>query len=319
MTTARSTERSRREQRLTDRGKVAAFKVAGSVGPYLPESVVEALSERITRKLRESKPERAMLVARHMRRALGPEAGDAEVAAAVDDVFASYSRYWIETFRLGGYSADRVNMIHELEGRENFYNALAEGGAIFALPHTGQWEVSGAWAGVQGFRVTAVAEKLEPAELFDWFLDLRERKFGMNIISNDDPAVTRKLFQAVADGDAVCLLSDRDLSRRGPEVEFFGEMTHMPVGPARLAIATGAPLIPAACFEVGNWRYRTVVRPPIPIPEAGTKQERVQEATQLMAYELEGLIRRAPSQWHVLQPNWPSDREALEAFRARQP
>jgi KDO2-lipid IV(A) lauroyltransferase len=92
------------------------------------------------------------------------------------------------------------------------------------------------------------------------------------------------------------------------EVEFFGEKTTLPPGPATLSIRTGAPLLPVASYYDGDDGYFVVVRPAIPVPEAGTRAEKVQIMTQALATEMESLIRAAPHQWHLVQPNWPSDR-----------
>jgi KDO2-lipid IV(A) lauroyltransferase len=66
-------------------------------------------------------------------------------------------------------------------------------------------------------------------------------------------------------------------------------------------------LLPVASYYEGDNGYRVVVRPAIPIPEAGTRAEKVQQMTQSLATEMESLIRAAPQQWHLVQPNWPSD------------
>ena len=52
-----------------------------------------------------------------------------------------------------------------------------------------------------------------------------------------------------------------------------------------------------------------MIRPAIPVPAEGTRSEKVRTMTQALASEMESLIRAAPQQWHLVQPNWPSDRE----------
>ena len=157
-------------------------------------------------------------------------------------------------------------------------------------------------------RVTAVVEPLDPPELFDWFVSFRER-LGMNIIAVGSDA-GREVMAAVKRGDVVCLLSDRDIGGGGAPVEFFGERTRLPVGPALLALRTGAPLLPAAVY----WRDRTrhgVVRSAIDTTRQGSIRDDVARVAQDYARALEGLIRAAPEQWHLMSPNWPSDYRAL--------
>ena len=115
----------------------------------------------------------------------------------------------------------------------------------------------------------------------------------------------------------VCLLCDRDLDHTGVEVEFFGERTTLPAGPATLAIRTGAALLPTAVYFTPRYNgHHGLVRPPIKIQRMGGLREDVARVTQLLARELEFLIRRAPEQWHLFQPNWPSDPGYAESARS---
>jgi len=84
----------------------------------------------------------------------------------------------------------------------------------------------------------------------------------------------------------------------------------LPGGPALLALRSGAPLVPVAVFVQGN-NHHAVVLPPLDTQRRGRLRADVQRVTQDVAHALEILICRDPTQWHVLQPNWPSDFAAL--------
>jgi KDO2-lipid IV(A) lauroyltransferase len=178
---------------------------------------------------------------------------------------------------------------------------------IYGLPHMGNWEAAAPVAGNEGVPVVAVAENLPNRRVTDWFTAMRAN-FGIEIVlATGSVEVMRRLEAALAQNKAVALLSDRDLRGRGVAVEFFGEMTTLPPGPATLAIRTGAPLLPVApYFEDGG--HRVVVRPAIPVPEVTPRSEQVRIMTQALAREMEDLIRANPRQWHLVVPNWPSDR-----------
>jgi KDO2-lipid IV(A) lauroyltransferase len=120
------------------------------------------------------------------------------------------------------------------------------------------------------------------------------------------------VLDALNQNHLLVLLSDRDIGGGGVEVEFFGERTTLPAGPATLALRTGAPLFASAVYAEGHSR-RGVVRPALDTSRRGPLRDDVQRVTQDLARELEGLIRLAPEQWHLLQPNWPSDREQTGA------
>jgi KDO2-lipid IV(A) lauroyltransferase len=113
------------------------------------------------------------------------------------------------------------------------------------------------------------------------------------------------------DNRIVCLLSDRDIEGDGVGVEFFGERTTLPGGPATLALRTGATLLPAAVYFRPGLDHLGVVRPAIEVERVGRLREDITRITQALAHELEQLIRVAPEQWHLLQPNWPSDRDRV--------
>jgi KDO2-lipid IV(A) lauroyltransferase len=170
----------------------------------------------------------------------------------------------------------------------------------------GGWEVGGSWFVRQGFPLAVVVEPVEPPELFEWFAGLR-RSFGFTVIPLGKGAGTQVL-RALRENQVVALLSDRDIGGGGVEVDFFGERTTLPAGPATLALRVGAPVMPTAIYFAGKSRHHAVVRPPIPLERTGRLRDDIAALTQAIATELEGLIRAAPEQWHLFQPNWPSDR-----------
>lgn len=256
---------------------------------------------------------RREMVARHQLR-VRPDLTPRQLDKAVDAVFQSYSDYWIESFRLPGTPASVLDAGITTEGFEHVRQAYDAGkGLITAMPHLGAWEWSAFWlTACEQIKVTTVAEALDPPELSEWFIDLREQ-MGMEIVPLG-PESGQRVIKALADGRLLSLVCDRDIAGGGVEVEFFGERTTLPAGPATLALRTGAPLMAATCFFEGGG-HRGVVRPPIDTSRQGKLREDVARVTQVLAHELEELIRLAPEQWHLLQPNWPSDRDLTETSR----
>jgi lauroyl/myristoyl acyltransferase len=180
---------------------------------------------------------------------------------------------------------------------------------VLALPHVGNWEAAGAKAEQIGIPVLAVAEQLPNRRIVDWFVRVRNRMGIDVVLTGNGGRVTRELVERLASGGTVALVADRDLSGRGVEVEFFGERTTIPAGPVALAERTGATLLPVGCYFKEGRGHRFVVRPPLEIPAAPTREERVALGTQRCALAFEEIIRAAPHQWHLFVPNWPSDRE----------
>ena len=96
-------------------------------------------------------------------------------------------------------------------------------------------------------------------------------------------------------------MADRDLTRAGVQVDFFGQPTRMPAGAAKLAIETGAALLPTHCwYKPDSWRVD--IHPPV-----DTSSEDVGAITQALADLFARSIAAHPADWHMLQPQWLAD------------
>ena len=286
-------------------GYLALRGGVGLVG-LLPKSVALAMGRAFGRVWHMFASGRRKMTERHMARVLGEEA---DSKAAARSVMESYGRYWAEAFWARPRRVPEMRRNTAVDGLELIVGSRDRGkGMIFALPHMGNWEAAAPVSGTAGVPVVAVAERLPNERITDWFTSMRAA-FGIEIVlATGGVEVMRRLEAALAENKAVALLSDRDLKGRGVEVEFFGERTTLPPGPATLAIRTGAPLLPVGSYFEGSG-HRVVITQAITVPETGSRAEKVQAMTQELAYRLEKLIAEAPQQWHLVQPNWPSDRE----------
>lgn len=221
--------------------------------------------------------------------------------------FGGYASYWADGARLPFVDAAGVRARFRLErGEEHLRAAFAEGrGVVMALPHVGSWEWGGRWLALEAMPMTAIVERLEPEQLFEWFVGLRAA-MGLTAVPLGEGS-TAALLRTLRDGRVAGLLSDRDLVGNGVEVEFFGERTTLPGGAATLALRSGAPLLAVVVYSgPGNW-HTGVVHPPIDTTRRGSFRADVTRVTQDLARCFEHDIRRKPEQWHLFQPNWPSD------------
>lgn len=285
---------------------VTAFRLGSAAARIVPGPVASLAGRGIGAAMRLTDAERRRVVARHQQRAHGGTLAPAALRRAVQRAFDSYARYWVEAFRLPSMSPVALDAGMSHEGFEHVRAALDGGkGVIAVIPHLGCWDYAGAWVATQGVPITVIVEPLEPPEVFDWFADFR-RSLGMTVVPLGPAAATASI-RALRNNELLCLLADRDIGGSGVEVSFFGETTTLAPGPATLALRTGAPLLPVAAYYRGSMHHG-VVRPPIPLERCGGLRDDVARVTQLIADELEALIRAAPEQWHLMQPNWPSDR-----------
>jgi KDO2-lipid IV(A) lauroyltransferase len=248
---------------------------------------------------------------KNLRRVVGPEPSELGLDALVTDAMRSYARYWLETFRLPRMDKRAVARSADegTTGAEYLDAVVDEGrGFILALPHIGNWDVAGIWLiDRYGRPFTTVAERLRPASLFDAFVAYRERLgFEVLPLTGGPRPPTEVLTERLRAGGGVCLLGDRDLSRNGLEVTFFGEPARLPPGPSLLAATTGAALLPVSMwFTPDGWGQR--LNRPIEIPSTGRLRDRVHAATQALADAFARDIAAHPVDWHMLQKLWVAD------------
>ncbi len=213
----------------------------------------------------------------------------------------SYMRYWCDTFRFPDWSSQRISQTVSVTNEHLLLDAIAaKTGVIVALPHAGNWDHAGAYFCQKGVRLVTVAERLKPEKLFLKFLSYRE-SMGMEVLPLDG-RVLETLADRLREGALVALVADRDLSRSGIDVDFFGSPARMPAGPALLAIRTEAPLITAfvSYTDAGvHIDFKMVI-----LPSSGSEKEMVQEIVQMTAQHFEDGIGRYPQDWHMLQRIW---------------
>ncbi|HVW32042.1 MAG TPA: phosphatidylinositol mannoside acyltransferase [Acidimicrobiia bacterium] len=282
------------------------YRAGAAVALALPESFSRPAAGLTGRALGLAMRGRRQMVGRHLRRIHGPGLDGRALDRAVNATFASYGRYWLEAFRLPrqdlmALDGDRFRV----EGKDHVDRALAGGrGVVIGTPHLGNWDLGAAWFAARGYQPTTVVEPIEPPELFEWFCSYR-RALGVGIVPLG-PDAGSLLLKKLREGLMVGLVCDRDLAGTGIEVDFFSERTTFPAGPATLALRAGAPLLAGANYFTGD-AHHCVITAPLDTGRQGTIKEDIARITQALAATFEDLIRRAPEQWHMLQPNWPSD------------
>ncbi|MFF8999659.1 phosphatidylinositol mannoside acyltransferase [Streptomyces achromogenes] len=220
----------------------------------------------------------------------------------------SYLRYWMESFRLPAWSAERVKTGFEPKGLHHLTEGLDSGrGVVLALPHLANWDLAGAWVTTKlETPFTTVAERLKPESLYDRFVAYREG-LGMEVLPHSGGAAFGTLARRLRDGGLVCLVADRDLSASGVEVDFFGERARMPAGPALLAQQTGALLLPVTLWYDDSPVMKGRVHAPVEVPASGTRAEKTSVMTQALADAFATGIAAHPEDWHMLQRLWLAD------------
>ncbi|RJL33999.1 phosphatidylinositol mannoside acyltransferase [Bailinhaonella thermotolerans] len=298
---------------VRERAVSLGFAAGWAVLPRVPERLGAALFDRVADELWLRRGKSVRQLEANLARVVGADAASPAVRSLSRRGLRSYMRYFHEMFRLPAMSGERIMSGMVLGGEDLITSNLERGrGVVLALPHMGNWDHAGAWLVRRGVPFTTVAERLRPESLYERYKSFRE-SLGMEVLplTGGEGHVFGTLAQRLRRGGVVCLPADRDLTAAGVEVEFFGETTRMPAGPAALAVHTGAALLPATLWFEGNgWRGH--VHEEIAVPGAGTRQEKTAAMTQALARVFEKGVAEHPEDWHMLQRLWLADLEPRE-------
>lgn len=206
-----------------------------------------------------------------------------------------HARYYLEVLRTPGLTAREVNERLILDDRASVDEALATPGGIIVIGlHLGALEVPAIYL-ADRVRRPAVApmETLDDPPLQAWFERTRS---GIGVRLVPIPAARRELLRALERGEIAGLIADRDIAGGGIDVPFFGHPAPLPVGPALVAIESGAPAYVAAVRRIDGRGYRGRVIRLQPVAP-GSRRERVTAFLAAEATAFQELIAPAPDQW----------------------
>ena len=283
-----------------EQASTASYLTGWRVVRWLPEPIARTAFDGIADQVHRRNGRSVRRLRENLRRCV-PEA---ELEATTRAGLRSYLRYWCESFRLPSWPTDDLVRRTRVVGEHHLRNPQVAGrGVVAALPHMGNWDWAGAWACATGMPLTTVAERLEPARLYDEFVAFR-RGLGMEILPLTGGAPPmRRLVEAVGEGRLVCLLADRDLSRAGVEVTLLGEPARMPRGPAALARETGVDLVPVTLAYRDRHLELTFHEPVPHRPSDDGLVTMMQGVADAFSHGIEA----DPQDWHMMQKVFARD------------
>ncbi len=277
------------------------YLIGWRIVQVLPEKSAYRLFEKLG-KIFYSRNGKAVKRFRSNLQVVLPSAKSDELEEIVIKGISSYFRYWCDTFRFPGWSKQRI--IDSVNAtNENLLKdpVAARTGVIVALPHSGNWDHAGAYFCAQGISLVSVAERVKPEKLFQKFLTYRQA-MGMEILALDSNTLPT-LSDRLNDGKLIALVADRDFSKNGVEVDFFGKKAKMPIGPALLSLRTGAPLITAQVSYNPKGIQIDFLGPLTPRIQ-GSLEDRAKDLVQQCADNFAIGISKKPEDWHMLQRIW---------------
>ncbi len=226
---------------------------------------------------------------------------DEEKKSVAQKIFQNYATYYLEILKIGPHSKNWFSQNLKVEGIQHLTKALKLGhGAIVITAHFGNWDLAGFALVLQGFKVAAVAEKLNPPSLFRWFCKIR-KAMGMQVIGLDSQT-NRRCFAHLKENGVLALVADRDLTKNGLPLPFMGQVVSLPKGPAQLALRSGAAVLPGYLIRQADGTYLGHLNAPLKLTQSNDFENDVTANTRLMSQALEEIIRTDLSQWCMLQP-----------------
>lgn len=256
-----------------------------------------------------SRPSREGTIA-NARWLLGPASGPRERRALGMAVMRSFYDFLLDLGRCGGMSVEELTREAEsVEGLKEYREIRALGrGAIIVTAHLGSFEVGAAGLRKHEPRVHVVFRR-DPMDLFESLRSEQRRRLGVMEAPVDEGwMVWVRLRDALLADEVVMMQGDRLMpGQRGMNVPFLGGHIAVPTGPARLALATGAPIIPVFSIRGSSGKIRIVLEDAVfVLPEPGPG-EAVERATLAVSRAIERHVAANPAQWLMIRPVWRED------------
>ena len=238
----------------------------------------------------------------NLRVILGETATEEEVDRVARETFRNFGKSIAEFFRMPRLGRRFFEKRVLVEGKEKLDEARSHGkGVILVSAHLSNWEFGGVRLVYMGYPLSGIALDHETKAVTTMF-DRQRRLKGVKTYSLRRG--TRPCLEALHRNEVICLVGDRDLTGTGIEVEYFDRPAKFAIGPARFAIATGAPIVPAFVIRQPDDSFRLVFEDPIYPPQTGDKKELVQQLTQEVAIVCEKYVSAHPEQFVNFFPIW---------------
>lgn len=280
-----------------------AFKIAGLTLAYFPKRVGYLIARVVADVVYLLSPALRAAIGDNMKHVLGPQADDAMLKQAVRGVLRSAARNYIDLIKIPHMKLGDIEGCITVNGWHNLEDALNKGkGVILVTAHLGSFDVAAQILAVRSIRATVLVESLEPPRLLRHVTALRESK-GLTFMPAQS-GVLEVVMGSLHRGEAILLACDRDIAQDGLKSDFFGEETTLPSAAVRIAVRTGAAVVPAFNLRREDGRYDAYFEPAIDIIPSGNGA--VEKNMEQVTHVMEKYIRSCPEQWVVLSPVWAS-------------
>jgi phosphatidylinositol dimannoside acyltransferase len=299
-------------ERVRERLAFWAYRAGETAIGALPRGVVLPVAGAAGNLAYDLAGDKQDVVRANLARALGLPPDDPKVHHAARRAFRNYARYLADVMRLAEETPDEVGALVDVDNIEILWEArAAEKGVLLCTVHVGGMDLIAPALKLRGQELHVIADDTTYGRLYDHLKAVRARH-GLTLIGWRN---LRGLFKALRAGENLVLFCDGGYRAGDVPVEFLGEPTTFPAGPATLSARSGAPMLPVACQRTSGDRFTTRGLPLI--RAASEEPAEIFRATQLLADELGTVIAADPGQWYMFRPIWPQTPEARAQARAK--
>ena len=268
---------------------------------YLPVTIGYLIARVVADSVYLLSPKLRGAIANNMRHVLGSEAGDDTIRQASKGVLRNAARNYFDLIKLPNIKLGDIEKRITVYGWHNYEDAHKRGkGVILVSAHLGSFDMTGQILAARSEKVTVLVEPLEPEALLSHVTGLRKSK-GLTFMPVRF-GVLNTVINSLHRGETIGLICDRDFGKDGRRSTFFGEETTLPAGAVRIAMRTGAAVIPAFNLRRGNSHYDVFFEPALEINSRG--DEALTRNMEQLVHVMEKYIRLCPEQWVVLSPVW---------------
>ena len=219
-----------------------------------------------------------------------------------------------EFARLPRLTKENINDVVILDGHENFLEGQQRGkGVLYLTGHLGAWELSSFAHALYGYPLHYMARPLDNKRLDALVNEYRCSSGNRPIFKNESARVMLKVLK---DAGTIGILADQNtMPAEGAFVDFFGTLACTTTGLARVALNTGAAVVPGyAYWDERIQKYRLRFEPPVELIFTGDTERDVFENTQRFAKVIEEIIRKHPDQWVWVHKRWKTRPEGEPAL-----
>ena len=281
------------------------YRLLGALTGPLPPAMGYGLGRPVGALVLATSPQLRRILTSNFSHVLGPDASEEQVQSLVRRACANLIKGHYDLFRLSRLSSEEILGMTRVEGREHLDRALAQGkGVILFSAHFGNVDILIQVPLAFGVPLSTPVEHIQPERLFQYTLRLRT-SHGLRMYPTGGPMMG--LYRALKRGEVIGLAADRGIDVSTRKVDFFGAPASLPEGPVRLALRTGAALVPGFGLRLSDNSFLARIEPALELPNTGDREADVAAGMEMVVEVLERIISQQPEQWLLAKPVWPMD------------